>query len=79
MVTIHIKYINCVQDLTFQDEIAFKDVVNKAQNGVLEIQVEDNGIGIRKEDLNKMFKLFGYLESTQDINPKGIGLGLHIC
>jgi len=26
-----------------------------------------------------MFELFGYLEQTQGINPKGIGLGLHIC
>ena len=26
----------------------------------------------------KLFKLFGFLESTKQINTKGIGLGLHI-
>jgi len=46
---------------------------------VLEIQVEDTGIGIKEKDLENMFRLFGYLEQTQDINPNGIGLGLHIC
>ena len=41
--------------------------------------MEDSGIGIKEKDLDKMFKLFGFLEQTKDINPKGIGLGLHIC
>ena len=26
----------------------------------------------------KLFKLFGFLEATKQINTKGIGLGLHI-
>lgn len=39
----------------------------------------DNGIGIKEEDKNKLFKLFGFLESTQEVNAKGIGLGLYIC
>ena len=26
-----------------------------------------------------MFKLFGFLNTTQQLNTKGIGLGLHIC
>jgi signal transduction histidine kinase len=26
-----------------------------------------------------LFKLFGFLEETSQINTKGIGLGLHIC
>lgn len=46
---------------------------------MLEIQVEDTGIGIKEKDLEKMFQLFGFIEQTQDLNPKGIGLGLHIC
>ena len=44
----------------------------------LEIQVEDTGIGIKKEDMTKLIKLFGFLESTKELNTKGIGLGLHI-
>ena len=45
---------------------------------MIEISVKDNGPGIKKEDKNKLFKLFGFLEDTKDLNPKGIGLGLHI-
>jgi signal transduction histidine kinase len=26
-----------------------------------------------------LFKLFGFLENTKEINAKGIGLGLYIC
>ena len=45
---------------------------------MLEIQVIDTGIGIKKEDQGKLFKLFGFLDSSQELNTKGIGLGLHI-
>ena len=40
--------------------------------------MEDSGIGIKDEDKNKLFELFGFLESTKELNTKGIGLGLHI-
>jgi len=29
---------------------------------VLEIQVEDTGVGIKEKDLEKMFQLFGFIE-----------------
>lgn len=45
---------------------------------MLEITVTDSGIGISKEDQTKLFKLFGFLDSSKGINSKGIGLGLHI-
>jgi len=45
---------------------------------MLEIQVIDTGIGIRSEDIDKLFKVFGFLDTTKEINTKGIGLGLHI-
>jgi signal transduction histidine kinase len=47
-------------------------------NGMLEIQVQDSGTGIKKEDQCKLFKLFGFLDATAQLNSKGIGLGLHI-
>ena len=40
--------------------------------------VEDTGIGIKSEDVNKLFKLFGCLETSPKINKTGIGLGLTI-
>jgi signal transduction histidine kinase len=45
---------------------------------MIEIQVVDQGIGIKTEDMDKLFKLFGFLNRTKEINTKGIGLGLHI-
>ena len=45
---------------------------------MIEIQVVDTGIGIKAEDLPKMFQLYGFLESNKDLNTKGIGLGLYI-
>jgi signal transduction histidine kinase len=46
---------------------------------MLEVQVEDTGIGIKEHDLEKLFQLFGFLDSSSHLNTKGIGLGLHIC
>ena len=45
---------------------------------MIQISVQDTGTGIKNEDKSKLFKLFGFLENTKDLNPKGIGLGLHI-
>jgi signal transduction histidine kinase len=45
---------------------------------MIEVSVQDNGIGIMQKDQNKLFKLFGFIETTKDLNPKGIGLGLNI-
>ena len=45
---------------------------------MLEIQVIDTGVGIKQEDMSKLFKLFGFLDTTKELNTKGIGLGLHI-
>jgi len=42
------------------------------------LTVLDNGVGIKEEDLSKLFKLFGCLKSTREMNTQGIGLGLVI-
>lgn len=42
------------------------------------LSVQDTGVGIKKDDQPKLFKLFGCLKNTRDINTKGIGLGLVI-
>ncbi|CDW74301.1 histidine kinase [Stylonychia lemnae] len=39
----------------------------------------DTGIGIKIEDREKLFTLFGKLDTTASINTSGIGLGLSIC
>ena len=45
----------------------------------LEVSVVDTGIGISEGDQSKLFKLFGFIESSSHLNKKGIGLGLNIA
>lgn len=65
--------------LTFQkDQAGHKPTVrvtSKRQGGDLLIQIEDNGIGIRPEQQDKIFKMF-YRGNEQS---KGSGLGLYIA
>ncbi|MCX5875995.1 MAG: ATP-binding protein [Deltaproteobacteria bacterium] len=42
----------------------------------LEISVEDTGIGMKKEDMPRLFKEFSQIESSFDKNYEGTGLGL---
>ncbi len=44
----------------------------------LKMQVADSGIGIREEDLNKLFEGFQRLDLEQNRNIEGTGLGLAI-
>lgn len=45
----------------------------------MQIVVRDTGIGIRKEDRDKIFLILGKLEATASINTSGVGLGLSTC
>jgi len=43
------------------------------------ISVEDTGIGIKEEDRNKLFRMFGKLDYQETVvNTQGVGLGLTI-
>ena len=42
------------------------------------VQVSDTGIGIRKEDMDKLFSSFQRLDETRNRNVEGTGLGLNI-
>jgi two-component system sensor histidine kinase BarA len=44
----------------------------------LDIEVKDSGCGISEENQAKLFKLFGYLNETSELNTQGVGLGLYI-
>ena len=55
-----------------------KYFINSKGHGMIEISVQDSGVGIKKEDQDKLFKLFGFLDASKELNAKGVGLGLHI-
>ncbi len=44
----------------------------------LEIRVIDTGIGIKKEDMDKLFQPFQQIDVTLTKKHKGTGLGLHL-
>jgi signal transduction histidine kinase len=54
------------------------EITVDVEDGYLNISVRDTGIGISKENQSKLFKLFGFLKDSQQMNKNGIGLGLVI-
>lgn len=48
------------------------------ENVIIKFEVEDTGIGIKKEDLTKLFKSFQQIDSKRNRNVEGTGLGLAI-
>ena len=40
--------------------------------------MRDTGIGIKAEDKDKLFRFFGNINKSKDINRGGMGLGLTI-
>lgn len=45
----------------------------------LEICVEDDGVGISEENMEKLFRIDGHLKSRGTSNEEGTGLGLILC
>ena len=45
----------------------------------LVISVRDTGIGIKSEDVNKLFQPFQQIDTPPGKTHKGTGLGLHLC
>ena len=56
------------------------DVTVETVGELIEVKVRDHGIGIRPEDLTKVFGKFSRVEQPGRTNKaKGTGLGLFIC
>ena len=50
----------------------------KCEDGKIIVFVHDTGIGIRREDIARLFRKFGQIESSKLVSPGGAGLGLVI-
>lgn len=68
-------FVNALK-FTDQGSITFKAENKQTQ---IVISVEDSGIGIRQEDLQKIFEKFYQAETADNRKHEGTGLGLFIC
>lgn len=62
---------------TFKGKVTVNINFDERTNNLV-TDVEDTGVGIKPEDLLKLFRFFGTLSKTKDINRGGMGLGLTI-
>lgn len=71
---------NNAAKFTVQGKVAIKIDYEQVSAGEikLSIQVEDTGIGIKKEDIKNLFQSFQQLDSKRNRNIEGTGLGLAI-
>ena len=77
-IVVSAKLVKKAEELSVDDADLQKIVMFSAGATYLEMQIQDTGLGISQEDIPKLFQLFGFLDSTKQLNTKGIGLGLHI-
>jgi len=52
---------------------------SKSRSIMTEISVADTGVGIRKEDIDKLFRIDLHFSTTGTANEEGTGLGLILC
>ena len=66
--------------LKFTFEGSIKIIIENQNNhrNLVKFTIEDTGLGIKPEDLTRLFKLFGTVEGSRKQNPTGCGLGLVI-
>jgi signal transduction histidine kinase/ActR/RegA family two-component response regulator len=65
---------------TREGQIDFSARLEKTgEQEMLRFDIKDTGIGIRKEDTEKLFKPFEQLDTRKNRNVVGTGLGLAIC
>jgi len=77
---VFVNILNNAAKFTSKGYIRFTVKGVKEDNGYrLCVRVEDTGIGIRKEDLPRLFKTFTRIEDGQNHYVEGTGLGLVLC
>lgn len=59
-------------------QIGYERLDTEPDSVQLNVTVEDTGIGIRQEDIHKLFSEFERIEETRNRNIEGTGLGMNI-
>ena len=62
--------------ITFQ--VGYEKLKDDPESILLKVSVTDSGIGIKPEDLKKLFNQFERIEETRNRNIEGTGLGMNI-
>lgn len=73
--------ISVIASIVNSNEIDYKKLVMpkiKLSGKYVKVSVTDNGIGIKKQDIPKIFDKFSQIESSLNRNKGGVGLGLTI-
>jgi PAS domain S-box-containing protein len=65
--------------IKFSKEGGIVKIAVMLKSGNVEVIVEDNGIGIKKENLTKLFRIDARFTTDGTSNEKGTGLGLILC
>lgn len=58
--------------------LSFSEISRERDTIELEVSVKDTGIGIREEDMDKLFESFERIEEKRNRNIEGTGLGMSI-
>ena len=72
-------FINLVNNAIKFTEKGVVKIVCRRQDSRIQVAVTDSGIGIRDEDLDKLFKPFQQLDTGTSRRYEGTGLGLSVC
>lgn len=55
------------------------DIISTIDNNQVIVEIKDNGVGIKENDLEKLFRLDSNFSTIGTSNEKGTGLGLILC
>lgn len=59
--------------------ISAKDIAGESHDPTIQITVKDQGIGIPKDEQQKIFESFAQVDGSNSRSQGGLGLGLSIC
>ncbi|MCL2718520.1 MAG: ATP-binding protein [Lachnospiraceae bacterium] len=68
----------CGNSVKFTSAGYIRFSINSDENSII-FEIEDTGMGIKEEDLPKLFKAFAQADTQKNRSIKGTGLGLVIC